>query len=60
MKKLDSVAIVRDRVIPTERPPLIGEGSPDILQIEGCRVANATDPHGFLDRNRYYFLQVPP
>jgi hypothetical protein len=34
------------------------------LADRGRRVVSATDPHGrilgFLDRSRYYFLQVPP
>jgi hypothetical protein len=34
------------------------------LRIKGCRVVSATNPHGgildFLDRSRYYFLQVAP
>jgi hypothetical protein len=35
-----------------------------LLQIEGCRVVSATDPHGrivgFLDQSRYYCFQVAP
>ena len=31
---------------PTERPPPVGEASADFLQIEGCHVVSATDPHG--------------
>jgi hypothetical protein len=34
------------------------------LADKGCRVVSATDPHGrilgFLDRSRYYFLQIAP
>jgi hypothetical protein len=33
--KLNSVARVRDRTMPTERPPLVGEVSADFLRIEG-------------------------
>jgi hypothetical protein len=49
----NSVASVRKRTIPTERPPLVSEVS-----------ANVTNPYsrilGFLDRSRYYFFQVAP
>jgi hypothetical protein len=45
----NSVALVRERTIPTERPPLVSE----VLRIEWCRVVSAADPHGhvigFLD-----------
>jgi len=37
--KLNSVALVRERTIPTERPPTF-------LRIEGCHVVSATGPHG--------------
>jgi hypothetical protein len=33
--KLNSVALVRERPIPTERPPLVGEVSANVLRIEG-------------------------
>jgi hypothetical protein len=33
--KLKSVALVRERTIPTERPPLVSEVSANILRIEG-------------------------
>jgi hypothetical protein len=32
----NSVALVRERTIPTERPPLVGEVSANFLQIEGA------------------------
>jgi hypothetical protein len=61
--KLNSVALVRKRTIPTERPPLVGEVSANFAD-RGCRIVSATDPHGriigFLDRSRYYFFQVAP
>jgi hypothetical protein len=44
--KLNSVALVRERTIPTERPPPVGEVSANFLWIEGCHVVSATDPHG--------------
>ena len=36
--KLNSVALVRTRTIPTERPPPVGEVSANFLRIEGCHV----------------------
>ena len=45
---LNSVALVRERTIPTERPPPVGEVSANFLRIEGCHVVSATDPHGRL------------
>jgi hypothetical protein len=58
----NSVALVQERAIPTERPPLVGEVSANCLRIEGCRMVSATDPHGrilgFLDRSRYFFFQA--
>jgi hypothetical protein len=61
--KLRSVACVRERTIPTQRPPLVGEVSAKLLLIECC-VVSTMDPYGcildFLDRNRYYFFQVAP
>jgi hypothetical protein len=48
------VAFVRDRTIPTERPPLVGDVSGNFLRIEWCRVVSAADncgrSLGFLDR----------
>jgi Na+/H+ antiporter NhaD/arsenite permease-like protein len=56
-----TVALVRERTIPTEWPPLVGEVSANFLQIE---VVSVTDPYcrilGFLDRSRYFFFQVAP
>ena len=44
--KLNSVALVRERTIPTERPPPVGEVIANFLRIEGCHVVSATGPHG--------------
>jgi hypothetical protein len=33
--KLNSVPLVRQRTIPTDRPPLVGEVSANFLRIEG-------------------------
>jgi hypothetical protein len=43
--KLNSVALVRERTIPTGRPPLFGEVVPTFAD-RGCRVVRATDSHG--------------
>jgi hypothetical protein len=60
-EKLNSVASVGKRNIPTEQPPLVGEVVPTFAY-RGCRVVSATDSHGrylgFLDWSRYFFLQV--
>jgi hypothetical protein len=42
--KLNSVALARERTIPTERPPLVGEVVPNFAD-RGCRVVSATDSH---------------
>ena len=41
-----SVALVRERTIPTERPPPVGEVCANFLRVEGCHVVSATGPHG--------------
>jgi hypothetical protein len=43
--KLNSVALVRERTIPTELPPFVGEVVPTFADI-GCCEVSATDPHG--------------
>jgi hypothetical protein len=40
-----SGALVRQRTIPTERPPLVGEVSANLAD-RGCRAVSATNPHG--------------
>ena len=42
----NSVALVRERTVPTERSPPVGEVTANFLRIEGCHVVSATDPHG--------------
>jgi hypothetical protein len=37
------MALVRERNIPTERPPLVGEVSTKRLRLEECRVVSVTD-----------------
>src|SRR5215468_7523881 len=44
--KKNSVAVVRERTIPTERPPPVGEVSANLWRIEGSHVVSATGPHG--------------
>jgi hypothetical protein len=43
--KLNYVALVRERTIPTERQPLVSEVVPTFAD-RGCRVVSATDYHG--------------
>jgi hypothetical protein len=43
--KLNSVALVRERTIPTELPPLVGEVVPTFAD-RRCRVVSAADSHG--------------
>jgi hypothetical protein len=62
-EKANSVVLVRQRTIPTERPPFVGEISANLAD-RGCRVVSSADPYGrilgFVDRSRYYFFQVAP
>jgi hypothetical protein len=44
-KKLNSMALVCERTMPTERPPLFGEVVPTSAD-RGCCVVSATDSHG--------------
>jgi hypothetical protein len=52
-KKNNSMALVCEQTIPTERPPLVRKLVP-IFAYRGCRVVKATYPHGrildFLDQ----------
>jgi hypothetical protein len=61
---LNSMAWVRERTIPTERPPLVGEVIVNFFADRGCHVVTVTDPYcrilGFIDRSRYFFYQVAP
>jgi hypothetical protein len=58
------VALVRDRTIVTERPPLVGEIGTNLFAERGSHVIRVADPYvcnlGFLDRSRYFFFQVTP
>jgi hypothetical protein len=58
------VALVGERTIPTERPPLVGVVSANFLRIECVAWSAQRIPTvvnlGFLDRSRYFFLQVAP
>jgi hypothetical protein len=38
------VALVRERIMPTERPPHVGEVSANFLRIEEWRLVRAADP----------------
>jgi hypothetical protein len=52
---------VRERTIPTERPPPVVEVIVKYLRIEGCQVVSVTDPYArilrFLDRSRYFSIK---
>jgi hypothetical protein len=54
---------VRERTIPTERPPLVSEVTANFAD-RGCHVVSVTEPYGrilgFLDRSRILFYQVAP
>jgi hypothetical protein len=54
------VVSVREKTIPTERQPLVGEFNAKFKD-KGCQVVSVTDPHsrilGFLDRSCYFFFQ---
>jgi hypothetical protein len=51
---------VRERTIPTELPPLVGEVMPTFAD-KGCHVISATDPYGlildFLDKRCYFSIK---
>jgi hypothetical protein len=51
---------VRERTIPTERTPLVGEVLSNFVD-RGCHVVRVTDPYGrilgFLDRSRYFSIK---
>jgi hypothetical protein len=54
----------RKRTIQTERPPLVGEVSANFLRVESVawsaqRIPTAVNL-GFLDRSRYFSIQVAP
>jgi hypothetical protein len=55
------VAFVHERTIPTERPPVVGEVSANLLRIEGVAWSAQRIPTvvnlGFLDRSRYFSFQ---
>jgi hypothetical protein len=59
-----SVALVRKRTIPTERPPLVGEVSAKLSRVQSVAWSGQRIPMavilGFLDRSRYFFIQVAP
>jgi hypothetical protein len=62
-KNENSVASVRERTIPTERPPLVSEISAKFAD-RGCNVVIVTDRYGrilcFLDQSCYFLFQIPP
>jgi hypothetical protein len=51
---------VRERTIPTEGPPLVGEVIANFAD-RGCHVVSVTDPYGrilgFLDTIRHFYIK---
>jgi hypothetical protein len=56
----NSVALVRERTILTDRPPLVGEVSANFLLPRSSMTNPYVRTVGFLDRSRYFFFQVAP
>jgi hypothetical protein len=61
----NSVAWVRERIIPTKRQPFVGEISgANFFVNREFRMVSTTDLYGrildFLDRSHYFFFQVAP
>jgi hypothetical protein len=60
LKAINSMVWVRERTIPTEWPPLVGEWLPTFAD-RGCHVVSVTDLYGrilgFLDRSRYFSIK---
>jgi hypothetical protein len=58
--KLNSMVWVRERTIPTERPPLVSEVIANFCGWR-CHVVSVTDSYGrilgFLDRSRYFSIK---
>jgi hypothetical protein len=58
---LNSMILVRERTIPTERTPLVGEVIANFFADRGCHVVSVTDPYdrilGSLDRSRYFSIK---
>jgi hypothetical protein len=52
MYKKNSMVWVRERTIPTERPPLVGE-----VIANFCVTDSYGRIHGFLDRSRYFSIK---
>jgi hypothetical protein len=52
--------MVRERTIPTERPPFVSEVIANFAD-RGCHVVSVTDPYGriigFPDRSRYFSIK---
>jgi hypothetical protein len=53
VKKKHLIVCVRERTIPTERPPLVDEVIANFFAYRGCHVVSVTDPYsrilGFLE-----------
>jgi hypothetical protein len=59
--KNNSMIWVRERNIPTEQPPLVGEVISNLFGDRGCHVVSVTDPYcrilGFLYRSLYFSIK---
>jgi hypothetical protein len=64
LQKLISVAWARERNMPTELPPLVGEVSANYCGSRGVACLKRRIPYGrildFLGRSRYFFFQIAP
>jgi hypothetical protein len=60
----NSVGLVRERIILSERPAVVSEVSAKCFAVRGRRVLNAANPYsrilGFPDRTSYSLFQVAP
>jgi hypothetical protein len=63
VSKLNSVILVREQTMPTERLPLVAKLVPPSADT-GSHVVSTTDSYSRVlesqDRSRYYFFQVAP
>jgi hypothetical protein len=52
---------VRERTIPTDRPPFVGEVIANFFADKECHVVSVTDPYGcildFLESSRYFSIK---
>jgi hypothetical protein len=60
----NDIALLCERTLAIERPPLVGEVSVNFSADRGRNMVSVTDLYsrilGFLNLTRYYFFQVAP